>query len=157
MSSEKHYYSSPERGSFYKGILDKQLKEGKTTQELYDGHMEIIQNTSANNEKIMREDTEPNLERDLRSSKEIHDKCVNSEVYCRDLYSALCNNRFFYDDKEWTCSWRYAGGIVADIIEKGDYIDWYASGYEGQVTDEVRLDLMKLGWAVKSYEDDDLI
>jgi hypothetical protein len=74
----------------------------------------------------------------------------------------LCNNRFFYGDKEWTCSWRHAGGIIADMLEKGDYIDWYCSGIghntngyvgEGFVTDEIRLDLLKLGWTVKPYDD----
>lgn len=154
MNNKQYYYSSPEKGSFYRDFLTKQLTERQTTQELYDAHIEIAQNSAMNNEKIMREDIEPNLERDLRSSKEIHNKCINSEIYCRDLYNCLCNNRFFYKDKEWTCSWRYAGGIIADIIEKGDYIDWYASGHEGQVTDEVRLDLIKLGWIVTPYSDD---
>jgi hypothetical protein len=31
-------------------------------------------------------------------------------------------------DKTWSCSWRYAGGIISDMQEKGDYIDWYCSG-----------------------------
>jgi hypothetical protein len=100
---------------------------------------------------------QPDLEKDLINSKEIQDKCINSSRYCKDLYCSLCNNRFFYNDKEWTCSWRYAGGIISDLIKKGDYMDWYACGCEGKVTDEVRFDLMKLGWLIKKYEDDDLI
>ena len=62
------------------------------------------------------------------------------------------NNRFFYGDKEWTCSWRMAGGIVADIIKDGNYMDWYCSGNESVVTDEIKLDLMIMGWTVKPYE-----
>jgi hypothetical protein len=31
-------------------------------------------------------------------------------------------------DKKWSCSWRSAGGIIADMLEVGDYIDWYCSG-----------------------------
>ena len=151
------YFSSPDNGSFWRQYLDKSYSEGKMNKEMYDAHLKIHEESIVNNEKFMREDSNPNLERDLRSSQEIHDKCVNSKTYCKDLYSALCNNRFFYGDKEWTCSWRYAGGIIADIIQKGDYIDWYVSGYEGLVTDEIRLDLIKLGWVVKPYEDDDLI
>ena len=148
------FYTSPDNGSFWRSYLDKSYADGTMTKELYDAYIQIHENDTKNDEKRMSEDTEPNLERDLRSSKDIHDKCVNSEVYCRDLYAALCNNRFFYNNKEWTCSWRYAGGIVSDIIEKGDYIQFYCSGNEGKVTDEVRLDLLKLGWIVKPYDDE---
>ena len=64
-------------------------------------------------------------------------------------------------DETWTCSWRYAGGIVADLCGEGDYLDWYCTGIrhddgdltinyvgEGMVTDEVQEDLFKLGWLV---------
>jgi len=104
----------------------------------------------------------PNLENDLLKSDIIAEKCKNSDIYSQNLYAALCNNRFFYNDEEWTCSWRYAGGIVADLRSNGeDYMDWYCSGIgglsenyvsESVVTDEIRLDLMKLGWTVKPYE-----
>jgi hypothetical protein len=94
----------------------------------------------------------PDLEYDLINNERIVAKCVNSQVYCTDLYGALCNNRFFYGDKEWSCSWRMSGGIVADIINSGEYIDWYCSGNEGVVTDEIKLDLMMMGWTVKPYE-----
>jgi hypothetical protein len=45
-----------------------------------------------------------------------------------------------------------AGGIVADIIKDGNYLDWYCSGNESFVTDEIKLDLMMMGWIVKPYE-----
>lgn len=102
-----------------------------------------------------------NLEFDLMNDKIIIEKCRHSRVYCQNLYSALCNNRFFYGDEEWTCSWRTSGGIVADLRNEGEsYIDYYCSGMvdkpgyvpEGDVTDEIRLDLMKLGWVVRPYE-----
>jgi hypothetical protein len=76
-------------------------------------------------------------------------------------------------DQRWSASWRHAGGIIADMQEKGDYIDWYCSGIGSQedgygldgyipeldkdnreyvpesvVTDEIRTDLLKLGWIV---------
>jgi hypothetical protein len=92
------------------------------------------------------------LEQDLINNNTIVSKCVHSEIYCLDLYGALCNNRFFYGDREWTCTWRMAGGIVAEIINRGNYIDWYCSGNEGIVTDEIKLDLMMMGWIVKPYE-----
>ncbi len=103
----------------------------------------------------------PGLEQDLFASPTIKDKCKYSIVYSQNLYAALCNNRFFYGDYEWTCSWRMSGGIVADLRDCGeDYLNYYCSGMsnldgcvsESVVTDEIRLDLAKIGWIVKPYE-----
>lgn len=101
------------------------------------------------------------LEQDLIKSDYIRNKCVSSESYSQNLYSAMCNNLFYKNDEEWSCSWRYAGGVVADIRNKGEsYIDWYCSGigsshdgYVGEsfVTDEIRSDLLELGWTIKEY------
>lgn len=47
----------------------------------------------------------------------------------------------------YCCSWRYAGGLVADIRENGEsYIDFYCSGREGEIDQEVLDDLSTLGW-----------
>ena len=102
-----------------------------------------------------------NLEHDLIKSDYITDKCANSTSYSQNLYAAMCNNLFYKNDEEWSCSWRYAGGVVADIRDIGeDYIDWYCSGIgsghegyvgEGFVTDEIRSDLLELGWTIKEY------
>ena len=102
-----------------------------------------------------------NLEHDLIKSDYITDKCINSESYSQNLYAAMCNNLFYKNDEEWSCSWRYSGGVVADIRNKGEsYIDWYCSGigdhhdgYVGEsfVTDEIRSDLLDLGWIIKEY------
>jgi len=126
-----------------------------------------------------------NMEYDLRSTDWILAKVRNSNIYAQNLYASMCNNEFQKLDT-WpilagqTCSysWRYAGGIIADMQQKGDYIDWYCSGIrngdditdeeyhamskeqqelyiesksyvsESHVTDEIREDLQKLGWAV---------
>jgi len=101
------------------------------------------------------------LEQDLFASEMIVAKCKSSMVYSQNLYAAMCNNRFFYGEHEWTCSWRMSGGIVADLRNCGeDYLDYYCSGIsnldgfvgEGLATDEIRLDLAKIGWIVKPYE-----
>jgi hypothetical protein len=109
-----------------------------------------------------------NLEYDLRSNKWICDKTKSTKTYAQNLYAAMCNQEWQRNDvwprlkdQRWSCSWRYAGGIVAHMREEGDYIDWYCSGIQGQpdadwvdlghvpegtVTDEIREDLFKLGW-----------
>jgi len=115
-----------------------------------------------------------NLEYDLRANQWIVNKVKASETYAQNLYAALCNNSFqklevipILKEKTWHCSWRYAGGIVANMRESGDYIDWYCSGIRGgydlgggiedthpdwvsesQITDEIREDLKTLGWIV---------
>ena len=80
--------------------------------------------------------------------------------------SAMCNMDWqklsivpILKEERWSCSWRYAGGIIANMREEGDYIDWYCSGIadpegyvkhgvvsEGTVTQEIKEDLQKLGW-----------
>lgn len=102
----------------------------------------------------------PDLEYDLLHSLDIKNKCNHSDIYSQNLYAALCNNKFYYDGKEWTCSWRYAGGIVSEINFNNDYMDYYCSGIsnregfvsEGFVTDEIRLDIQRLGWEIKAYD-----
>ncbi len=126
-----------------------------------------------------------NLEYDLRSTEWILDKARASDSYAQNIYAALCNMRWqrldlipILKDQFWSCSWRYAGGIVAHMRQEGDYIDWYCSGmgglnqeYEGEetneqwqkrtgyvpegiVTDEIRADFQKLGWVPSEWPDD---
>jgi len=75
-----------------------------------------------------------NMEYDLRTSDYIAEKCQDP-TYAQHLYAAMCNNEFMKNDvfpilaeQTWSCSWRHSGGIVADIRQEGDYIDWYCSG-----------------------------
>ena len=112
------------------------------------------------------------LEQDLKSTDWILKKVRESDTYAQNLYAVLCNNEFIRNDiwpilkhETWSCSWRYAGGIIADIQQSGDYLNWYCSGIgsglgngdefgekkyvsESIVTDEIRSDLLKLGWVI---------
>lgn len=95
------------------------------------------------------------LEYDIRNTEWLARKIKGSREYAGDLYGALCNNMFqkndvwpILQDKTWSCSWRYAGGIVADIIGEGDYMDWYARGNESIITEEIEQDLDKIGWMI---------
>lgn len=71
--------------------------------------------------------------------------------YATNVYNALCNVQWQHVETEeiFHCSWRYAGGIVAQNRRYGeDYMDFYASGNEGVLTKEIVQDFAKLGWIV---------
>jgi hypothetical protein len=123
---------------------------------------------------------ENNLEWVLCNTEWIIEKVRADKSYSQNLYAALCKNYFVREEnifdllkeKYWDCSWRKAGGIVANMLDEGDYIDWYCSGMgglnaeyvlnetemqwksrtryvtEGTVTEEIGHDLRRLGWIV---------
>lgn len=127
------------------------------------------------------------LVEDIESNPELVAKIKNNKSYAQNLYAALCNMQWqkiavipILKEELWSCSWRSAGGIVADIREQGeDYMDWYCSGMggftafadedpeetqkafdakryvpEGHVTDEIMKDLNTLGWIAVPWPKD---
>jgi len=180
---------SPERNTFQRdNYLRKKMEEGNLPDPEYIKMYEEI-----NFDKLSREEDpawkKDNLEYDLRSTDWILAKVRASRIYAQNLYAAICNNEFqkldvmpILKDQRWSASWRYAGGIIADMLEKGDYIDWYCSGIrnneelepgewdswtleqqtqykeglsfvsESTVTEEIRADLKQLGWIVKDND-----
>ena len=123
---------------------------------------------------ITENNNQYDLEEDMYLSGWVRSKVRTQEYYAQNLYAALCNNNFqklevvpILKEQTWSCSWRAAGGVVARLIGKGDYLDWYCSGIqdfssdqadpkfnggryvpEGIVSDEIREDLKILGWIV---------
>lgn len=176
--------SSKNRFTFQKlKYIERKKLEGKTVENNDDvkamvEYYDTIPIVVAENE-AKEEFKKNNLEYDLRSTKWICDKAKERMDYAQNLYAAMSNNEFVKNDvwpilknETWSCTWRYAGGIIADMREEGDYIDWYCSGIkggididgvnqistyvgEGVVTDEIREDLLKLGWIV--IDDDNLV
>ena len=186
---------SPKRGSFRTEGLIKRVEQGDTTAEHAEEMIDLYK--SWEQQKLDLEETaawkENNMEYDLRSTSWICDKVKEDDVYAQNLYASMCNNNFQRNDmmpilkgQTWSCSWRSAGGIVADMREQGDYIDWYCSGIrdaspfeqsewdnltleeqqryketeayvsESVVTDEIRSDLKKLGWLVLNQDNKEI-
>jgi hypothetical protein len=176
-SSERHTFQAEE-------YVKRCQEEGKEPSEDY---LNLFKSYRQRDEDNMADPAwaKDNLEYDLRTTEWILDKVRASDAYAQNLYASMCNNDFIKNDvvpilteKKWHCSWRYAGGIIAHMQEKGDYIDWYCSGIrnhtdmddepakemteegrklyeevkryvsESVVTDEIREDLLKLGWIV---------
>jgi hypothetical protein len=120
------------------------------------------------------------MDDEMKNCPWLLEKVRTRDDYAQNLYAAMCNMRWIklevipiLKDDYWTCSWRASGGIVADLQGKGDYLDWYCSGMggltaydtddgdkymaekkfvsEGTVTDEIRNDLLKLGWVPSEW------
>ena len=184
---------SPERHTFQAEMyLNRCEEKGEEPREDY---LNIYKSAKQQDEDNIAnpEWQKDNMEYDLRSTQWIIDKVKGDDVYAQNLYASMCNRDFTKNDvwpilteKRWSCSWRHAGGIIADMQEKGDYIDWYCSGIrdakildddefraltkeqqeiymrnkayvgEGMVTDEIREDLLKLGWIVLDDEESDV-
>ena len=171
---------SPERNSFQKeGYLKRCEAEGKEPDASYlDMFQKIIED--ADKKWLDPKSKENNLEWDLVTTDWILEKVRTNDAYAQNLYAAMCNNEFtkremwpILKEEKWGCSWSSAGGIIADMQQKGDYIDWYCSGIrndnnynpdiniaypngyvpESVVTDEIESDLNRLGWIVVKYDD----
>jgi hypothetical protein len=195
---------SPERFTFQKEkYVERMAKEGKTVDNseevvaMVDYYNNLAED-SLNREKDA-EWTRNNMEYDLCTTDWILEKVRSSDSYAQNLYAAICNNEFqkvqLEDTPEnvvevltngtpvWSCSWRHAGGVIADMQQQGDYIDWYCSGIrggenlsavdynnlsvedqtlydnlqnhvaEGVVTEEIEQDLSKLGWLIVTDQD----
>lgn len=182
---------SPDRHTFQKeGYVKSQLEKGEPVNEDY---LEFFEDTILRH-KAKFEDPAThvdNMEYDLLTTDWILEKVRESDVYAQNLYASMCNRDFIkhavipiLKNQRWSCSWRYAGGIIADMQQEGDYIDWYCSGIkgappteeefqslspeqqarakeyaayvgEGVVTDEIRKDLFRLGWIVQDDDTDD--
>lgn len=173
---------SPERHTFQKqGYLKRCEEKGEEpNQDYLDMFLDTLKREDAKwDDPKSRKN---NMEWDLVTTDWILEKVRGDDVYAQHLYAAMCNNDFqkldtmpILKNETWSCSWRYAGGIVADMQQKGDYINWYCSGIkdrgyddvdlshltqeqiesqkkldayvgEGCITEEIRADLQRLGW-----------
>ena len=175
--------SSPKHGTFHSQCkIDDAVMAGRSPDTDPDV-LDALLRESTWNELVRKREADPewqkdNLEYDLRSTEWICNKVKSNASYAQNLYAAMCNQDWqkndvwpLLKDQRWSCSWRYAGGIVAHMREEGDYIDWYCSGIQGEpddewvdlghvpegtVTDQIREDLFKLGWIQVESTDDNL-
>jgi hypothetical protein len=77
------------------------------------------------------------------------DTARSDREFAVELYGALCNASWRHDDgTEWPGgTWRYVADVVAHLRGCGeDYLDFYCSGGEGEITDRVAAALDALGW-----------
>jgi hypothetical protein len=169
----KKISQSPDRHTFQRDRYVERMAEND--EQVNEEYLRVMNNLieTAKHRFDDPESRKNDLEYDLLTTDWILAKVRGRQDYAQNLYAALCNNEFQRNDvlpilksETWSCTWRSAGGIVADMCEEGDYIDWYCSGMrgnpaddpdtdenwsyvgEGVVTDEVREDLFQMGWLV---------
>ena len=185
--------SSPERNTFQKeNYVKRQEEQGLEPLEEY---IEMFKTWKQQDEANLIDPTwqKNNMEYDLRSNEWMCANARASDTYAQNLYAAMCNNDFqkldvlpILKEETWSCSWRHSGGVIADMRESGDYMDWYCSGIRGDklsdsefadlteaqkvaylesqayvsesmVTDEIRADLFRLGWLVVDSKESILV
>jgi hypothetical protein len=170
---------SPERYTFQAQSTLKKLEEDPTNESAI-SMLKMYQSwkDDADAKTLDTEWQKNNLEYELRTCEWILTKVRESDKYAQNLYAAMCNMQFqkldvlpILKNDLWSCSWRHSGGIIADMRQQGDYIDWYCSGIggglgngdengdrgyvpEGTVTEEIKIDLNKLGWVPVEWPDD---
>ena len=182
---------SPERHTFQKEQYIERMKE--KDEAVNEDYLAMYDSYAEQHEAKFQEPSSriENMEYDLLTTDWILEKVRESDVYAQNLYASMCNRDFIkhavipiLKNQRWSCSWRYAGGIIADMRQEGDYIDWYCSGIrgdrlsteefeklsleqqarakeydayvgEGVVTDEIQKDLFRLGWVVQDDEMDE--
>lgn len=171
---------SPDRHTFQKeGYIKRQEENGEPlNQDYLDMFAKIIENHESKFSDP--ESRKHSMEYDLLTTEWILEKVRASESYAQNLYAVMCNREFqqldvvpILKEQTWSCSWRYAGGIIADMRQEGDYIDWYCSGIrndgyqddldikypngyvpEGFATEEIKEDLKRLGWLVLDEDEE---
>lgn len=161
---------SPQRHTFQKeGYIKRCAEKGEEPNPDY---VKMYKTWKEQDDEWSKKDQPNDMEWCLRSTDWICEKVRASDSYAQNLYAAMCNNGFIklevipvLKGEEWSCSWRSAGGVVANMRQQGDYIDWYCSGIgdglgngdgdgtkgyvpEGKITEEIKMDLQRLGWVV---------
>ncbi len=103
----------------------------------------------------MTEKANKHFERDIEEL--FGDKMRSSDEACENMWSALANVSWHHPDHtEWdpifneveTAGWSFrgSGAMIARVIGRGDYMDWYCSGPYCTVADWIEEGLKSRGW-----------
>ena len=75
------------------------------------------------------------------------DAMKSDPTLCAEMWSALANMDWVHENGDTAAyTFRAAGDLIAAVIGKGDYLDWYCSGEYAQVSQRVEDALAKEGW-----------
>jgi hypothetical protein len=110
--------------------------------------------TKTNFPETIEIDFERKLDDDFRVLFTSHLRKNNE--FGKELWSAMANVIWYHlaDPNKTECgySFRAAGDLIASMLCKGDYMDWYCSGPDGTVSDYIAESMLSRGWRYKFYE-----
>lgn len=95
----------------------------------------------------MTEEIEPaNFAEDLEAV--LGSLMKESDDVCVEVWSAMANVDWYHPATHTSASYsfRAAGRLIADIIGKGNYLNWYCSGPYATVSERVARRMKKMGW-----------
>lgn len=85
---------------------------------------------------------------ELTVAEALGDSMKVNDNLCAEIWSAIANVQWRHVNGDTASySFRAAGDLIAAIIERGDYIDWYCSGPYATVSDRVGAALAARGWS----------
>jgi len=103
-----------------------------------------------------------NLEKALKKDEEFL-ALLKDEGFACAAYESFCNQVYIDEQRErFSCSWRYAGGMIAEMRDEGeDYLDYYLGDFIERTgldrvplhKDKVQEVYNRLGWRLLTVED----
>lgn len=80
-------------------------------------------------------------------------KMMESSDLCRRLWGSLANCDWTNADGDTASySFRAAGDLIAAVLARGDYMDWYCSAPAGRPDPEIAEAMAGRGWTVEAIE-----
>ena len=87
----------------------------------------------------------------------IGEKMRHDDELCVRVWESLTNIKWVNESLggRYSFTFRTAGGLIADIIDRGSYMDWYCSGTSGKSCPELEVLFNSYGWFREEYEETD--
>lgn len=87
----------------------------------------------------------------MNSRQDQYEEALGARLWC-----ALANRDWLHDSgDDASYSFRAAGDLIAAVIGKGDYMDWYCARLDyGTVSEDIEAAMAKEGWHPQPMEED---
>lgn len=87
-------------------------------------------------------------------NRALGDAMRSDDSLCCEMWSALANTEWTHENGDTASySFRAAGDLIAAILGRGDYIDWYCSGPYAQVSERIENAMAREGWTAEENLD----
>lgn len=84
---------------------------------------------------------------EMAVSRSLGEAMKTDDTLCIEMWSSLANQDWVHENGNTAgYSFRAAGDLIAAVIGRGEYMDWYCSGPYETVSDRIEEALKKEGW-----------